>query len=159
MKNTIDSASAITLSWRPAGLLAVSLTLALSAPSLAQPCVTPGGCTGDVPSGMCGVTTTPIETGVGCNGLNNCQDPEILDGDPVFEIVALPVTLFGAPQYSVRMSLQVKAPWNIWARQNNVNGQLQALWVDPSNRVSVCNSNLADHSKIWVDKTLTCAQM
>ena len=117
-----------------------------------------GAAPGDVPSGMCGISATPIETGVGCNGLNNCQVPEIL-GEPSFEIAPLPVTANDPPRFAVRMSLQVKSPWNIWARQNNVNGQLQVLWVDPTNRVSVCNSNLADHSKVWVDRTLTCAQM
>ncbi len=132
--------------------------LACPAPAPAQTCVKPGGCTGDVPSGMCGISAAPIETGVGCDGIKNCQDPEIL-GDPTFEIVPRPATLTDVPHFSVRMSLEVKSPWNIWARQNNVNGQLQALWVDPGNRVSVCNSNLADHSKVWVDKTLTCAEM
>ncbi len=151
----------MTLQRRKASLMAFFFCCALgdAAPSVSQPCVAPGGCTGDVPSGMCGISTDAIETGVGCNGLNNCQDPEILGEDPTFEIVPQPVTLTGPPKFSVRMSFQVKSPWNIWARQNNVNGQLQALWVDPTNRVSVCNSNLADLSKIWVERSLTCAEM
>ncbi len=134
-------------------------TLGHTEPAPAQTCVAPGGCTGDVPSGMCGISTTPIETGIGCGGLNNCQDSEILGDAPTFEIVPQPVTRDEVPSFSVRMSLQVKSPWNIWARQNNVNNQLQALWVGPTKRISVCYSNRADYSKVWVERTLTCAEM
>ncbi len=123
--------------------------LAYAPPALAQACVTDGGC---------GTSTERIETGLGCNTVRNCQDPEILGG-PTFEVDPLPVTLTGPPRFVVRMAFEVQSPWNFWARQNNPNGQLQGRWIDSVGKVSACHSNLADRSKIWVQKTMTYAEM
>jgi hypothetical protein len=125
----------------------------------AQDCVTIGGCGGDVPSGMCGTSPLPIETGSGCNGVLNCQDPELLSETPTFEVEPLPVTAADPPRFRVRMAFGVRTPWNLWARENNPNGQLQGRWLDSQGWVSVCHSNLADQSRIWVEKTMTCAEM
>jgi hypothetical protein len=69
------------------------------------------------------------------------------------EIEDLRVTANDPPLYKVRVAFEVNSPWNVWARENNPAGQLQARWMDSAGRLSVCHSNLADRSKVWVERT------
>jgi YD repeat-containing protein len=126
----------------------------------AQDCVVPGGCSGDLAGGACGLTTTPIETDDPCNGLRNCQEPRILSG-PRVSVEALPPTAEDEiPTYRVRIAAEVETPWNMWAREENPNGQFQAQWTEsPTRATAICHSNMADRSLVWVDKIMSCAAM
>jgi len=151
-------------------LVTLVALLATPAAAIVPECSTALGCTGDVPAAMCGFPHQKIETGTGCNGVDNCQQPTL--AKPRYEAEPLPVTAGEPPRFRVRMTLDVRAPWNVWARQENPNGQLQVRWIEHppagddgdgagegAGKVSVCPNTLTDHAVTWIEKTLTCAQM
>ncbi len=117
-----------TLGARPAVAAWAMLAVWAGAAGAAQ-CVRPGGCSGDLPAGACGTSTQPIEEGEPCNQLNNCQKPEIVSG-PTFTVEPkAPLAENQPPTFSVRISFEVKAPWNSRARNTTPpDSNIAATW-------------------------------
>ena len=153
-----SSASLANLPFAAAALYVLP-SLALS-PLVAAECVVTGGCGGDVPgAGSCGIGTAPVETGSGCGFVNNCQEIETMSG-PAVEILPSSFTdPAGLPLFDVQLYVEVETPWNVWARTENPNGQLQARWQEGSD-LSLCHSTSSDQSRLWVSAGfLSCSQI
>ena len=156
--------------WPSIARLACLAGLALLLPStLTAQCI-PGLCTGDITTGQCGIndavctgspnTSTGACAGNGCGFVHNCRTPTV--SGPSIEILPQPDGTFKA-----RLKMDVRAPWNDWARTNNPNGTLDMFWYerpttpelcDTGFNVAICEYLGSDHTECWVERSnLTCA--
>ena len=144
--------------------------LALLLPATLTAQCLPGLCTGDIPTGQCGIddavctgspnTSTGACAGNGCNFVHNCRTPTV--SGPTIEILPQANGTFTA-----RLKMDVRAPWNKWAQTNNPNGTLDMFWYerpttpglcDTGFNIAICEYLNSDHTQCWVQQTgLTCA--
>ena len=130
----------------------------------------PAFCTGSLNAGQCGVDDAVCEgrpadyssgpcSGNGCNFTHNCRDPTV--SGPSLEVLPEPGGTF-----TVRLTLDVRAPWNDWAATSNPNGTLDMLWFDTASvpaqcgtgfNAAVCEYLGSDRTRCFLQRTgLSC---
>lgn len=125
-----------------------------------------GPCKGPLSAGQCGIDDAtcavgkpdnpPDCTGAGCEGKLNCRPP--LVSDPTFWV--------GPPNEAgiseVRLEIDVRAPWNAWARMENPSGTLSTVWSKSptatacGNLLGTCQYVASDHTRCSITVYLGC---
>ena len=125
-----------------------------------------GPCKGPLSAGQCGIDDATCATGkpdnppdcagAGCDGKLNCRPP--LVSGPTFRVE--PPNAYGISK--VRMEVDVRAPWNAWARTENPTGTLTTIW-SRSPTATACGDTLgtcqyvaSDHTRCWIVVHVGC---
>lgn len=125
-----------------------------------------GPCKGPLSAGQCGIDDAtcaagkpdnpPDCTGAGCDGKLNCRPP--LVSEPTFRVEPGTYGIF-----RVRMELDVRAPWNAWARTENPAGTLSTVWSKAPTATAcgdtfrgTCQYVASDHTRCWIVVGVGC---